>query len=148
MENTQKPDWIVGKVYAEWCGHCRNMKEDWSRLKEDIKTEKGEKIKFVDIEDIHIDKLKDLNDEYFDKKQVIESSGFPTIFMFDVKKPTATLDYFKGERNLKSMKDWIDTNTKKHVGGNRKKSNKQSRRGNRKNIGKGGKSRRRKNQKM
>jgi len=144
-----KPDWIVGRVFAEWCGHCQNMKEDWKSLKEVIEKEKGGKIKFIDIEDIHMDKLKEMNDNYFDKKQVVQSSGFPTIFVFHVNKPNNTLDYYKGERNLGSMKDWIETHMKsshnKSMGGSRKrKENKKAKRGSRKNIKTGEKTRRRK----
>jgi thiol-disulfide isomerase/thioredoxin len=28
---------LLVKIYADWCGHCRNMKVDWNRLTEELK---------------------------------------------------------------------------------------------------------------
>lgn len=41
IEGGRKPDWIVGRIYADWCGHCVQMKEMWVRLKKDMKKKKG-----------------------------------------------------------------------------------------------------------
>lgn len=29
---------LLVKIYADWCGHCRNMKADWKRLTHELKT--------------------------------------------------------------------------------------------------------------
>lgn len=29
---------LLVKIYADWCGHCRNMKADWKRLTRELKT--------------------------------------------------------------------------------------------------------------
>jgi thiol-disulfide isomerase/thioredoxin len=29
---------LLVKIYADWCGHCRNMKADWKRLIHELKT--------------------------------------------------------------------------------------------------------------
>lgn len=28
---------LLVKIYADWCGHCQNMKDDWSRLTAELK---------------------------------------------------------------------------------------------------------------
>lgn len=28
---------LLVKIYADWCGHCRNMKADWARLMDELK---------------------------------------------------------------------------------------------------------------
>lgn len=30
---------LLVKIYATWCGHCRNMTEDWNRLTDELKEE-------------------------------------------------------------------------------------------------------------
>jgi thiol-disulfide isomerase/thioredoxin len=30
---------LLVKIYADWCGHCRNMAADWKRLTEELKAE-------------------------------------------------------------------------------------------------------------
>ena len=30
---------LLVKIYADWCGHCRNMKADWKRLTDELKAD-------------------------------------------------------------------------------------------------------------
>ena len=30
---------LLVKIYADWCGHCRNMKKDWDKLVNELKTQ-------------------------------------------------------------------------------------------------------------
>jgi thiol-disulfide isomerase/thioredoxin len=110
-ENTAS-EWVVGRLYAEWCGHCVSMKEAWSDLKKDM--EKEGKIKFIDIEDKEIkesNKLAELNEKYFPNKTGVKEGGFPTIFIFQTKNPENTLEYYTGDRTKEKMKTWIETHT-------------------------------------
>ena len=111
IEGGRKPDWIVGRIYADWCGHCVQMKEMWVRLKKDMKRKKGGAVVLIDIRDMEMGyKLPKLNKTYFQKGNHagVKSSGFPTIFMFQVSNPGNTLEYYKGARDYLSMKSWIE----------------------------------------
>ena len=115
IEGGRKPDWIVGRIYADWCGHCVQMKEMWVRLKKDMKKKKGGAVVFLDIQDMEMGhKLPKLNKTYFQKgnHEGVKSSGFPTIFMFQVSNPGNTLEYYKGARDYLSMKTWIENKIK------------------------------------
>ena len=127
-ENKIKPmeaaasEWIVGRLYADWCGHCISMKEAWVALKKDM--EKEGKIKFIDIQDVEIEtKLAELNEKYFLNKTGVKSGGFPTIFLFQTTNPENPPLYYTGERTKEEMKKWIETNTQTKggkKGGNQK----------------------------
>ena len=135
-----EPEWIVGKIYADWCGHCVNMAKAWEELKTKMQKEKGGKVKIIDIEEKQMaDKIPKLNQTYFHGKELIKGSGFPTLFMFHTKHPHKTLNYYKGNRDLLAMKQWIEqTMTKMHKGGSRKMYKGSGK----KNRGKGRKTRR------
>ena len=46
LKNRKTGTWMVW-YYAEWCGHCKNMEEDWDKL-----VSKKININFVKIEDL------------------------------------------------------------------------------------------------
>jgi thiol-disulfide isomerase/thioredoxin len=112
---TKSPQWIVGKVFAEWCGHCITLKGEWEKLKSVMKKEKRGAVEFIEIEDIEMEnKLHEMNQTYFQKgNEKVSSTGFPTIFMFQVTNPGKTLKYFNqsdGERTMSGLKTWIKKN--------------------------------------
>ena len=112
---SKTPQWIVGKVFAEWCGHCITMKGEWEKLKSVMKKEKGGAVEFIEIEDVEMkDRLHEMNQTYFQKgNEKVSSTGFPTVFMFQVANPAKTLDYFvppSKERTMSDMKTWIKKN--------------------------------------
>jgi thiol-disulfide isomerase/thioredoxin len=110
LEGGRKPDWIVGRIFADWCGHCVQMKDTWNRLKKDMKNKKNGSVVLIDIQDMEMGyKLPKINKTYFQKGDAgVKSSGFPTIFMFRVSNPGNTLEYYKGARDYLSMKTWIE----------------------------------------
>jgi len=115
LEGGRKPDWIVGRIFADWCGHCVQMKDMWNRLKKDMKKKKGGAVVLIDIQDMEMGyKIPKLNKTYFQKGDAgVKSSGFPTIFMFQVSNPGNTLEYYKGARDYLSMKSWIENKTRR-----------------------------------
>ena len=117
---TKMPKWIIGKVFAEWCGHCKTLKGEWEKLKTVMKKEKGGAVEFIEIEDIEMEnKLHEMNQTYFQKgNKKVSSTGFPTIFMFQVANPDKTLKYFvppSGERTMSTLKTWINKNMRGSV---------------------------------
>jgi hypothetical protein len=91
------------------------LKGEWEKLKSVMKKEKGGAVKFIEIEDIEMEnKLHEMNQTYFQKgNEKVSSTGFPTIFMFQVTNPSKTLKYFNqsdGERTMSGLKTWIKKN--------------------------------------
>ena len=95
---------IVGKIYADWCGYCQMMQNDWDNLKRDLGENK--KIEFVDdIEQKNEgDMVNNVNEKYLKKSPLKLSlqGGYPTIF----KIKNGKLSYFNGERTYDAMKKW------------------------------------------
>ena len=91
---------VYGKVYADWCGHCRAMETDWKYVKQ-----KMGKIKSFDIEQkmesVLLPKFKEIygTDLYVNK-------GYPTIYK--LYKKGGPLEFYEGPRNFKYMVDWIN----------------------------------------
>ncbi|KAI8325553.1 disulfide isomerase [Martensiomyces pterosporus] len=90
---------VLVKFYAPWCGHCKNMAEDYETLAGGYSHDSN-----VVIAEVNADEHRDLGDAY-------GVQGFPTLKFFpkggDVKKPE---DYAKG-RDLDSLSDFVREKT-------------------------------------
>ena len=108
MDN-KKPELIVGKIYADWCGHCQALKPKWDEMKKNIggKCEKYncEKPKYVEIEDKEMSKLEEFNNENKDIMggEKVVSSGYPTLF----KVYGGKVEYYNEERDADKMENWF-----------------------------------------
>jgi thiol-disulfide isomerase/thioredoxin len=89
---------IVGKVYANWCGHCQHLKPEWKALKKSLS---NARVKFIEIEESESAKR-----AHFEKKNKIQLdvNGFPTIFKIHTNKP---VEYYTGPRTADAMRAWI-----------------------------------------
>jgi thiol-disulfide isomerase/thioredoxin len=100
---------IVGLVYANWCGHCQQLKPEWHNLKEMLmQNENADDIKIIEIEDSDSDKdakLKSIHPN-------LVVNGYPTIFKYPYRN---NIEYYGGNRDSKSMLSWCLG--KKTVGG-------------------------------
>jgi thiol-disulfide isomerase/thioredoxin len=100
---------IIGKVYANWCGHCQTLNPEWNKMKSLLK--KNPNIQFVEIEESQKNKLNNLKKKF----PQLEINGYPTIFKINKKKQ---IEYYTGNRIAMDMKKWsIEKNnrsTKKH----------------------------------
>lgn len=142
-KKTSKNVLHVGKVYADWCGHCQSLEPEWARMKNDMKLAMGRSLKnvhieFVEIGDTPKNKAKGLTVEgmitkYNGKHLVkspekLKSDGYPTLF----KVLNGKLTYYPGSRDASSMYTWYmegvskpkNMTNKVMKGGKRTRSNK------------------------
>jgi thiol-disulfide isomerase/thioredoxin len=89
---------IVGKVYADWCGHCKSLKPEWNKLKTMIQKDR---VQFIEIEESESAKR-----SQFEKKtkRSLNVNGYPTIFKIHTNKP---VEYYTGPRTAQDMRQWI-----------------------------------------
>ena len=97
-KNYKKPTKIIGKIYANWCGHCTALKPHWEKMKSDLK---NHPIEIVEIEASEVARL-----TAFKKKHGIQVNGYPTIF-----KILGNVEYYNGPRDTKSIKRWALSDT-------------------------------------
>jgi thiol-disulfide isomerase/thioredoxin len=66
---------IIGKIYANWCGHCKALKVEWPKFKNLVESKGISHIDFVEMEESEKNKI-----DAFKREHGIEVSGYPTIF--------------------------------------------------------------------
>lgn len=101
--------------YADWCGHCQSMKDEWKSFEDEMRN--------ATSPDIYIAKV---NDAYNDKIDLDHSvSGFPTILYFEngVQK-----GMHSGERTVEGFKSFMNemVGTSSQSGGRRTRRPKNS----------------------
>lgn len=122
----------IGKIHADWCGHCVRLKPEWEKMKKLIKTDMGRNLKntsieFIDIGDTdenrHSGKTVDIMLEEFNKEHMSNSEqkleldgGYPTVFKIH----NGELEYYKGDRNAEEMYKWF---TKQNGGSTKQNKN-------------------------
>jgi hypothetical protein len=112
---------VVGRVYAEWCGHCIAMKDDWKQLETHFESQTkrytNAKTKYH-VVSISSDELKtkktQVEQMYLNQTgNKIDAKGYPTIF----KIVDGKIEYYNGERTYSPMLRWFlskSSQTKKH----------------------------------
>lgn len=107
---------IVGKLYADWCGHCSALVTPWNDMEKKV----GKEVDVVSFEE-----TKDKNKlaEFQKKHKVAVQEGYPTLFRIDGGK----ISYYNGGRDTTSLINWALN--KKTVGGkSRRRINKRNKR--------------------
>lgn len=98
---------LLVKIYADWCGHCVNMKEDWKRLTEELKADYKCKRPgcVLTIANIRANDLGP-NDPIIQNLKYIpkDIESIPTIMY--ISKGARALEYSK-ERVYSEMLNWI-----------------------------------------
>lgn len=88
---------IIGKVYANWCGHCQSLNPEWDKMK--LLLRKNPNIQFVEIEEMQKQKFNNFKKKF----PQLEVNGYPTIFKINNKK---NIEYYTGNRIMMDMKKW------------------------------------------
>jgi len=96
---------IVGKIYANWCGHCQSLKPEWQTMK--LNTKNNSNIQFIEIEESQVNKL----DRFKKQFPNLEVNGYPTIFKIY---PNRTIEYYNGARLARDMQNWATENIQFH----------------------------------
>lgn len=104
---------IVGKIFADWCGYCQELKPEWAKMKQKVQQNMGRslhnvKITFHEMGDTeenaknHI-RVDDLVRAFNETKKVhVEVNGFPTIFKICRKR----IEYYEGEKTANALYAW------------------------------------------
>lgn len=120
MFHSNKDTIVVGKIYAEWCGHCQMLEPEWVKMKDNLKNS-NIKCEFYEIEETNEDNgTQDVNNKYLknSNKKLALQGGYPTIF----KIVDGKLEYYNGERESHLLQAWVKSDLpKKLKGGNKLK---------------------------
>ena len=103
---------IVGKVYADWCGHCQELAPKWEALKDSMSSSQ---VTFVEYEEPETDE-----NGFFtsDQGYRIKSTGLPTIFKIHSSREP---EYYTGSREPEHIKQWVLSSPKKSFRNTKKK---------------------------
>jgi hypothetical protein len=111
---------IIGKIYAEWCGHCTALVPEWKKMKNMVyhKRFQDTNVIFKEMGDTKKNKAKGITvdsliakfnkDNRAGQDPVKIDGGYPTIF----KIYNGKLEYFKGTRDAASIFAWASSNLK------------------------------------
>lgn len=91
---------VILKVYAPWCGHCKNMAEDYKAIGEELPKDK---IVVAELDGSQ-------NDSTIDG---MEWQGFPTLFW--IPKGSKEAQPYNGPRDKAGMLEWIKENSKQDL---------------------------------
>jgi hypothetical protein len=107
LKHAKRPAIVVGKIYANWCGHCTALAPEWDKMKTVLKS-KHANIVFEEIEQSEeAIMLNRVNRLYRNRTatQVALQDGYPTIF----KIVKGKLSYYNGARKADALVSWVDT---------------------------------------
>jgi thiol-disulfide isomerase/thioredoxin len=102
---------VVGRVYAEWCGHCIAMKPEWTQLETHFESQQERypnaktKYEVVSISSDELSTKKPQVEQMYlsNTGNKIDVKGYPTIF----KIVDGKIEYYNGERRYSPMLRWF-----------------------------------------
>ena len=87
---------LIGKIYANWCFHCKQLIPEWAKMKEKIQSKS---YTFIEIESEEREKMANFKRKYKD----LRVNGYPTIFAIKGNR----FEYYLGDRDADSLERWI-----------------------------------------
>jgi len=102
----RKNTFVIGKIYADWCGHCRDLAPKWNKLTKLLRKKIPKRhlvISNIESENVETG-LSTLNQTYLSNsdQHVAVQGGYPTIFKIVSNK----IHYYEGPRELTPMLKW------------------------------------------
>ena len=130
INNTNPPPVILGKIYADWCGHCNTLAPKWEIIKKKLKNKFPHnsppmvyKVEGAEIDDTKKG-LETLRPYLANPSEKVElQEGYPTIF----KIVNGHLSYYEGPREVDPIIMWVMEGIK--PSNTRKMKSRQSRKG-------------------
>ena len=102
---------MIGRIHALWCGHCKSLAPEWSKMKKELSKQRGG-YKFVSIEqskeEPHLERLNKYLKIDDEAKKVQLQGGYPTIF----KASNGEVEYYNGPRIADDLVKWAQESTK------------------------------------
>ena len=102
-----KPTLVVGKLHANWCGHCVALRPEWAKMKKMLNNVRNTfNVVFEEIEQAHeAHKVKRINNTHLSRSsnKLATQGGYPTLF----KIKDGKLEYYNGERYAAPMAKWF-----------------------------------------
>ena len=104
-----KNTFVIGKIYADWCGHCTALAPKWNKLTKILRTKIPKRqliISSIESENVE-NGLSTLNQQFLSNsdEKVAVQGGYPTIFKIVSNK----IHYYEGPRELGPMLKWALT---------------------------------------
>jgi len=101
-----KNTFVIGKIYADWCGHCTALAPKWNKLTKLLRTKIPKRhLVISNIESENVENgLSTLNQQFLSNsdEKVAVQGGYPTIFKIVNNK----IHYYEGPRELAPMLKW------------------------------------------
>ena len=107
LDNEKKKGIVLIWFYAVWCGHCKDMEEDWDKLSVNHPKE----LKLAKVESSYMDNYKKSPGED-------ELRGYPTLRLYN---KGELIKEYDGERSYESIYKFVEEYLKEH--NNVKKNN-------------------------
>jgi thiol-disulfide isomerase/thioredoxin len=90
----------VGLIYANWCGHCQQLRPHWDKMKQNIDRvllrQNGEIIELEDSDPGRTEKMRQIHPD-------LDVAGYPTIFKVT---KDGKLHMYDGERIATKLTEW------------------------------------------
>jgi len=83
-------------IYADWCGHCRELLPIWKIIQQEKNNSDNDNIIIASLESDYLDNFKD---------KLPSIDGFPTIYYIHKNIP----EKYEGERNKEKLLNFINT---------------------------------------
>jgi len=102
---------VIGKIFTNWCIHCKMLNPEWEKMKKKVKLQMGRHLKNTMIEYCEIEGADDTDETSRILQEKVEQKygvppvnfqGFPTLF----KIVGNNISYYEGDRTADALYKW------------------------------------------